>query len=278
MKKLDLKNRTVVITGASGGIGGETAVAFARRGARLMLSGRNREALEKVAARVRAAGAQAQVVPAEVTSREAMETLAAKAIETFGGLDVMMLAAGYGLLGAIENVTLEMWRRQMEVNFWGVLHGFYAALPHFLRQGAGQFILVNSLSGRMAMALCAPYSASKFALWGFTDCVRTELAAKNIGLLSVYPYFVKTAFQANIQSPDFLVPPDLSTKLFGQSPEKLAEQIVRACERRKGEILCTALGTLGTRFIPMSYNLSEWFRRLLLPLTRRMLEAKSNQS
>jgi len=274
MKKLDLKNMTVVITGASGGIGGETGVAFARRGARLVLSGRNRGALEKVAARVRASGAEAHIVPAEVTHRKEMEALAAKAVELTGRLDVMMLGAGYGVLGAVENVSLEDWHRQMDVNFWGVLHGFYAALPHFIKQGSGQYIIMNSLSGRMAMGLSAPYSASKYALWGFADCVRPELWEKNIGLLSVYPYFVKTAFQGNIQSPDFKVPPDLARKMFGQSPARLGEQIVRACERRQGEIVCTALGKLGTRFVPLSFHLAEWMRRLLLPLTRKALGAR----
>ena len=278
MARFELKDRTVVITGASGGIGGAMAAAFARRGARLVLSGRDPEALAKAADRVKSLGAVAHLVPADVTCREEMEALVGKAIELTGGLEVMVLGAGYGLLGEIADVTLEMWHHQMDVNFWGVLHGFYAALPHFLKQGHGRFIIINSLSGRMAMGLSAPYSASKFALWGFADCVRTELREKNIGLLSVYPYFVTTSFQANIQSPDFKVPPDLARKMFGQSPEKLGEKIVRACERGRSEILCTALGVIGTRVVPISFYLSEGFRRLLLPLTRKVLGAKANQS
>ena len=271
MKRLELGGKTIVITGASGGIGGETAAAFARRKARLVLSGRNKTALEQVAERVRSMDAEAHIVPADVTSREQMEELVQKARELTGRLDVMMLGAGYGVLGAVENVSLEQWHRQMDVNFWGTLYGFYAALPHFLNQGSGQYIMMNSLSGRMAMGLSAPYSASKYALWGFADCARSELREKNIGLLSVYPYFVKTAFQANIQSPDYHVPPDLARKLWGQSPARLGEQIARACERRQGEIISTVLGKLGTRFVPLSFSLAEWIRGLLLPLTRKVL-------
>ena len=274
MERLDLKGKTVVITGASGGIGSETAFAFARRGAKLVLSGRNQAALAKAAEGVRSLGAEAHIVPADVTSREQVENLVAKAIELTGRLDVMMLGAGYGVLGAVENVSLEEWRRQMDVNFWGVLNGFYAALPVFMKQGSGQYIIMNSLSGRMAMGLSAPYSASKYALWGFADCARSELREKNIGLLAVYPYFVKTSFQANIQSPDYHVPPDLARTLWGQSPAKLGEQIARACEKWQGEILSTALGQVGSRFIPLSFHLAEWIRRLLLPLTRKMLGAE----
>jgi NAD(P)-dependent dehydrogenase (short-subunit alcohol dehydrogenase family) len=274
MARYELKGKTVVMTGASGGIGSEAAEAFARRGAVLVLSGRNREALARAAEKVKAAGSAAHAVPADVTRREEVEALVAKALELTGRLDVMMLGAGYGVLGAVENVTPELWRMQMEVNFFGALHGFYAALPHFLKQGHGRYIIMNSLSGRMAMGLSAPYSASKFALWGFTDCVRSELHEKNISLLAVYPYFVKTSFQANIQSPDLNVPGDLAGRMFGQSPQKLAEQIVRACEKGREEILSTALGKIGVRVVPLSYHLSEWFRRRLLPFTRKILRAR----
>jgi len=269
--KFKLKDKTVVMTGASGGIGAETAAAFARRGARLVLSGRNREKLKEVADRVKALGAEAHVIPADVTIKEEVDALVKGALEKTGNIDVMMLGAGYGLLGEIENVSIEMWRQQVDTNFWGVIYGFYAALPHFIEKGSGQFIIMNSLSGRMAMGLSAPYCATKFALWGFADSVRSELKQKNINLLAVYPYFVKTSFQANIQSPNFRVDPDISKKMLGQSPEKLGERIVKACEKQKGEILCTALGVVGTRFVPVSFHLAERIRRLLLPLTRKVL-------
>jgi NAD(P)-dependent dehydrogenase (short-subunit alcohol dehydrogenase family) len=277
MAGFDLRNKTVVITGASGGIGGEAAVAYARRGAKLVLSGRNMEALEEAAGRVREAGAEAHIVPADVTKNDEVKALVDKAMELTGGLDVMFLGAGYGLLGEIGNVTLAMWQDQMDVNFWGVLYGFYAALPHFVEQGSGQFVIVNSLSGRMGMGLSGPYSASKFALWGFADSVRCELREKNIGLLVVYPYFVKTAFQGNIKSPDYKVRPDLAWKMLGQSPEKLARTIVKATEKRKGEVLCTALGKIGPRVVPFSFGISEYVRGLLLPATRRVMRSGGDE-
>lgn len=277
MAKLKLDGKTVVITGASGGIGREAALAFARRGARLVLSGRNLENLEKAAAGVKDLGGEAHVVPADVSSRDQVEALVKKAIELTGGLHVMMLGAGYGLLGKVENVTMDMWQRQMDVNFWGVLYGFYAALPHFIEQASGSYIIVNSLSGRLAMGLSAPYCASKFALWGFADSIRPELRPKGIKVLSVYPYFVKTSFQGNIQSPDYQVPADLAAKMFGQSPGRLARKIVRSCEKGRGELVCTPIGKIGVRLLPLSYHLAEGSRRIILPLTARLLKSGKGQ-
>ena len=272
MGKIELREKTVVITGASGGIGGEVAMAFARRGAKLVLSGRNRDALSTVADRVRLTGAEAHVVTADVTKWGEVQALVERAIEVTGGLHVMMLGAGFGLLGDIANVTLEMWHKEMDVNFWGVLHGFYASLPHFQKQGSGSFIIMNSLSGRIAMPLSAPYCASKFALWGFADSIRAELARKKIDLLSVYPNFVKTSFQANTQSPDFKIPPDIAWKLHGQDPKHVADLIVRYCERGKGELVLTAMGHVGVRLMGLSYHISEWSRRyLMMPITKRMM-------
>ncbi len=274
MGKLDLRDKTVVITGASGGIGSEAAVAFARRGAKVVLSGRNMQALEYAAERVRELGKEAHVAPADVRIYDDVKGVVQQALELTGGLHVMMLGAGYGVLGDIDKLTLEMWHQQMDVNFWGVLHGFYASLPHFIEQGFGRYIIINSLSGRLATPLNAPYCASKFALCGFTDSVRAELAGKNIGMLSVYPYFVKTPFQANIKGPGLDVPHDLAWKMRGQSPARLAERIVRACEKNKGEIISSAFGKVGTRIAPLSFNMAEWTRRLIMPMTRGMLGLK----
>jgi short-subunit dehydrogenase len=273
MAKMELSGKVVVITGASGGIGTALAKAFTAKGAKLVLSARGMEALNRTADAVKALGGEALAIRADVTKPEDMAGLVAKAIERFGRVDVMVLNAGLGIIGDIWNLSLEDWHHQMDVNFWGVLHGFYAALPEFLTQGAGQFVVINSLSGKIAMPLNATYCASKFALQGFADSVRAELKPKNIDMISIYPGFVRTPFQSHISSPDYNVPPNLG-HAFADSPEKAANAIVRACEKRKGEVIFTLNGSFGARFLPVSYTIAEGFRKIMLYGTRKMIKRK----
>ncbi len=274
MSKVDLKGKTVVITGASGGIGAAAAVAFGRRGSKLVLSGRNLDLLNQAAETTLAFGAEAYVVPGDVTRPEEMRALMDRAWGLTGRLNVAVLGAGFGVLGEAANIPLELWHQQFEVNFFGVLNGFYAALPYFKKQGYGQFIIINSLSGRIAMPLNSAYCASKFALWGFADSARLELKEHNIDLICIYPNFVKTKFQAKILSPDYNVPPDLAWKMGGDAPEKIAEKIARACEKRKEEVLCTVSGNLGARLLPMSHLLSKSFQKISLVITKKLLKAR----
>jgi len=276
MAKFDLSGKTIVITGASGGIGASAAVAFAKKGANLVLSARKIDVLNKVADQVRAAGSEAYVVPADVTKMDEMQKLADKAIGLTGRLDVMLLGAGFAVLGRAEKIPLELLRQQMEVNFWGVIHGFYAAIPQFRKQGSGQFIILNSIMGRMANPWSSAYCASKFALWGWADSVRAELKKKNIDIISIYPGFVKTRFQARTISPDFIIPEDLADKMRGVSPEKIAETIVRASEKRKGEVICTVSGNLGARLLPASYYIGEFIRQGSMKIQRRMFKSKKS--
>jgi len=275
MAKFELKGKTVVITGASSGIGAETALAFAKRGAKLVLSGRNLDALVRTKEKVEKAQAEAYIVPADVTKKEEVKALVEKAIEQTGRIDVILLGAGFGVLGLAENIPLELWEKQFAVNFWGVLYGFYSAIPYFIKQKSGQFIIINSLSGRIAMPISSAYCASKFALWGFVDSARVELEKHNIDIISIYPSFVMTDFHFRVESPDFEVPADLARRMMGDRPEKIAKKIVRASENRKAETLCTFYGNLGARFLPMSYYLAKTFQNLSLYFTLKVLKKKA---
>jgi len=273
MARFDLKGKTVVITGGSGGIGTAMTLEFGRRGAKLVLSARKLEALEKSAARVKATGAEAQVVVADVTRPEDMKMLVEKAVALTGGLDVMVLNAGIGIIGEVHHLTLEDFHKQMDVNFWGVLNGFYAALPHFLSRKSGQFIIINSIAGKIAMPLNTTYCASKFALQGFADSIRAELKNKNIDVISIYPGFVATDFQEHIASPDYDVPPKLG-HVIADSPEKAARRIANASASRRGEVIFTWNGTFGARFLPLSFTIAELFRKGALSAIKKMIKRK----
>lgn len=189
----DLRNAVVVITGASSGIGRAAALAFARWGARMVLAARRAGALEDLARECRAFGKPALAVPTDVTDAEAVEALARAAHDAFGRIDVWINNAGTGVFGPFQDAPLDLHRLTIAVNLMGGVHGAYAALPHFLRQGRGTLITNISLGGWAPAPFAAAYTASKFGLRGFTASLRQELRRyPRIHVCSVFPAMIDT--------------------------------------------------------------------------------------
>ncbi len=184
---------SVVITGASSGIGRASALAFARRGARLALAARRAELIEEVAEECRRLGAEAVAVPTDVTDAAAVENLARAAQDAFGGIDVWINNAGTGVFGPYEKADIALHRRTIEVNLLGSMYGAYAVLPVFLRQGHGVLINNISLGGWSPTPFAAAYTASKFALRGFSASLRQELGDHpEIHVCGVFPAIIDT--------------------------------------------------------------------------------------
>lgn len=190
----DLRGATVVITGASSGIGRATALAFARRGANVAVAARRRDVLNEVAAECSAFGGRALAVETDVTQAGQVRQLATEAAKVFGGIDVWINNAGVGVVGRFESAPLAEQTKVVEVNLLGAIHGAYAALPHFLaRGGRGVIINLASIGSYFPTPFAATYGASKFGLMGFTDSLRFELASRSeIQVCGVYPTFVDT--------------------------------------------------------------------------------------
>lgn len=185
---------TVLITGASQGIGKATALLFAQKGYDLVLAARQADRLNAVAAAIRAKGRDVLAIPTDVSDREQVEALVEKALASCDRVDVLVNNAGICMSGPVENTTLDDWRKIMDVNLWGYIYTIHALLPHFLERQAGTIINVGSFGGKAPLPLMTPYCTSKYAVTGLTETLRLELEPKGIQVCGVHPGVTDSAF------------------------------------------------------------------------------------
>ena len=226
--------RVIAITGASAGIGRATALRMAREGAAVAICARRADRLDAVAAEIVAAGGQALSMAADVTRAEDMDLFAARTVERFGRLDVMMCNAGFGIAGAIDDIAPEQMRKLMDVNYTGTYHATRAALPLFRRQASGHVIIVSSIVGKRGVPYMGAYSATKFAQVGLAECLRSEVVGTGIHVSVVYPVSTETEFfDVMSRETGTAVTPAGGPR---QSVEAVAEAIARAIHRPIPEI------------------------------------------
>jgi short-subunit dehydrogenase len=239
-------DKTIVVTGASSGIGRALCLALAAERARLVLSGRDEARLEQAAEACRAVGAEAFAVRADVTVPAQCQLLVARAVERFGGVDVLVNNAGIGMIALFEEVQdLSVFEALMRVNYLGAVYATRFALPE-LRRRRGQIVAVASLAGLTGVPYRTGYAASKHAMIGFFDSLRIELRGTGVSVTVVAPDFVLSEIQKRAFGPD--------GKPLGKSPlqedkimtaEECAAQIIRAMKRRQRLMLGSLRGRLG---------------------------------
>ena len=185
--------RTIVVTGASSGLGRATALRLARRGEQLVLSSRSEEALEEVASECRALGARVVVAPADVRVEEQVQAVVASAVQHFGGVDVWINNAGTTLFAPIEQGAFSAHRNVIETNLFGAIHGARAVLPLFLERRRGILINVGSILSSIGQAFVPAYVISKFGVRGLSEALRVECADyPDIHVCSILPYAIAT--------------------------------------------------------------------------------------
>jgi NAD(P)-dependent dehydrogenase (short-subunit alcohol dehydrogenase family) len=190
---LRFDGKTVLVTGASSGIGRETALAFAAAGANVVLVARRAAALAKVATQARASGAEALSVATDVTNPTAVAACFRKAVQRFGSVDVVVNNAGVLLPATVAEIDPADLQRMLDVNLFGALHVMQAAVKQMQKQDSGGHIVnVASLAGRRGFSPLGGYCASKFALVGLTEALRTELMGSNVGVSLVLPGVIDT--------------------------------------------------------------------------------------
>jgi short-subunit dehydrogenase len=222
-----------VITGASGGIGSEIARAFARAGARIVLSARNVPALESLATELRSGGTQTLIIPSDVTSGGDMQRLVREAVTSFGAIDILVCNAGVYVRGAVKDLSMESVRQSMETNFYGAVHLIREVLPAMLTRRAGHIVAIASVDGKKGLPPDAAYAASKYALTGFMDVLRQELRGTGVYASTIFPERVDTPMIGNLT---------LSMMSRRLPPSTVARATVRAVQQRRREIIVSFAG------------------------------------
>jgi NADP-dependent 3-hydroxy acid dehydrogenase YdfG len=265
------------ITGAGSGIGRELALELAREPAVLALSDINRDTLEETAAQVRAVGARATTTVLDVSDRGAVHAWADATASELGRVNLVFNNAGVALASTLEGVSYEDFEWIMGINFWGVVYGTKAFLPHLRASGDGHVINVSSIFGLFSVPGNGTYNASKFAVRGFTEALRQELELTQspVSATSVHPGGIKTNIARSTRfSPDIAAitnrDPETARaefeKLFITTANKAAKTILNGVRKNKRRVLIgpdAHAFDLVVRFAPASYQ------RVVTGLARR---------
>jgi short-subunit dehydrogenase len=242
MSKMRLKNKVVVITGASSGIGKALALAMAQQGARLVIAARRQDKLDEVLTRITYQGYEAIAVQTDVSRENDCKNLVLSAIEKFGQIDILVNNAGISMRALFRDTKIEVLKKLMDVNFWGMVYCTKYALPYLLKTG-GSVVGVSSVAGYKGLPGRTGYSSSKFAMHGFLESLRIENLKTGLHVLTACPGFTAS----NIRNTAL----NESGDQQGESPrdegkmmsaEEVAGHIIKAILKRKDRIVLTSQG------------------------------------
>jgi len=260
----NLQGRVAMITGASGGIGRATALAFADEGCDVVICARREAELNEVADQIRAKGRQALAVPTDVGKEEDVKACAEKAFAEFGKVDIAFSNAGIAVNAQSHLLEKADWEKTMNANFYGAVH----VVRHFVRpmveRKEGHLVVNSSGFGLTGAPYNTMYSTSKFALVGMTECLRAEFAQHNVRVTTLCGGVVHTDIFKNAELKGFDEKARDSLDMFkGMSPEKFAGIVVNAVKKDKGFVITdgmTKYSYMFKRYSPGLFDL--WIRQL----------------
>lgn len=243
----NFRDRVVAITGAASGIGRALALEFARHGAHLALADIDEEGMAVTCERAQTQGVEVECTQVDVSERDAVYQWAEAVAEHFGKVNIIVNNAGVSVTAPVEDLSYEDFEWLMSINFWGVVYGTKAFLPHLRAAGEGHVVNLSSVFGIIGVPSQAAYNAAKFAVRGFTESLRAELELDGapIGATSVHPGGVKTNIARSARYADSTVlertgdeiAREFDEKLAQLSPQQAAEQIIEAVQKNKRRVL-----------------------------------------
>lgn len=233
---MDFKNKVVLITGASSGIGRESATAFAKLGADIILVSRTKEKLEQVADELKKFNVTVLVCQCDVSKKDQVKEMSRIVLEKFDSVDVLVNNAGFAIYGSVSDLSIDDIESQMETNYFGMVYCTKYFLPPMLDKKSGHIVNVASVAASFGLPGIAPYCASKFAMLGFSEGLKHELKNSGVGITVVSPIMVRTNF---FEHPSFEKIPKFSPTSL--SSKTVAKAILRAANSQRLEIIVPSL-------------------------------------
>jgi dehydrogenase/reductase SDR family protein 7B len=237
-----MKDKVVIITGGSSGIGKALAEVFGTEGSKILITGRNANDLSVAVDELRKKGIDIHGFASDVSKEEDNRNMAAEALRLFGRIDVLINNAGITMRALFEDVDMEVIRKVMDINFYGVLYATKYCLPEILKNG-GSVIGISSIAGYRGLPGRTGYSSSKFALNGFLEVLRTEMLKKGVHVMTACPGFTTSNIRKRSLTKDGSLQGDSprdEAKMM--SAEECAQHIYRATIKRKNILILTTQG------------------------------------
>ena len=229
---MDFKNKVVLITGASSGIGKQTAIEFAKLGSNIILVARTKNKLEQVENQLKQFNVTTLVCPCDVSKKEQVENMSKIVLKKFNSVDILINNAGFAIYGSVFDLSIDEIESQMETNYFGMIYCTKLFLPLMIKQKSGHIVNVASVAASFGLPGIASYCASKFAMLGFSEGLKHELSGTGVGLTVVSPIMVKTEF---FDHPSFEKIPKYSPTSL--NPKTVAKAIVKAANSSRLEII-----------------------------------------
>lgn len=243
MQLKSISEQVVAIVGASSGIGRQTALQFAHKGASVVVSARNEPGLNSLVAEIQATGGEAKAISGDVADFERVQAIADYTVEQYGRIDTWVHCAATGILAPFEEITPEEFKRVIDVTLMGQVYGAMAALPYLKQAGRGAMIHVSSMEGRRALPLQSPYSTAKHGLEGFLESLRVELQHEKIpiSVTSIKPAVINTPFYNHVLTKLGVKPTGLPPYY---SPKLVAEAILHTAEHPTRDFIVGDVGRI----------------------------------
>ncbi|MDA9726991.1 SDR family oxidoreductase [Bacteroidota bacterium] len=251
-----MKGKVVIITGASSGIGMSCAIEFAKQGAKLMLAARSEKKLREISDKINSNGGNSSFIVTDVSIENDCKKMVQKTISIFGQIDILINNAGISMRSIFNNLNLSVFKKVMQVNFWGTVYCTKYALPYILKS-KGSIVGVSSIAGHKGLPGRTAYSASKFALQGFLESLRIENLKNNLHVLIISPGFTSSNIRRKALQGDGLEQgesPRSEKKMM--SSKAVAVHMINAIKSKKNNQVLTANGKL-------TVSLNKFFPRLV---------------